>query len=318
MDCSTPGFPVPHHLLELAQTHVHWFGDAIQPSHPLSPPSPPAFNLSQHQGLSNELALHIRWPKYWSFSFSICPSNEYSGLISFRMDWFDLLEVQQTLKSLLQHHSSKASILWCSASFIVQVSHPTGKTYSIFSNNLSYPPHLSLHSAHQAAKEYYFPHFPVAKYNHSTDVVVAVTASKDIQVLIPGTCESSLCGNRLLANVVELRISRWRDYSGLWGDSQRQSQMSLWNRDQEVWHTEEKKVMWPYRWKWGWRNPSPGTQPATRSWKMQGNSPKSLQKECSHLGILISAQRDQERTVRVYTSLVLSHYIWVICYNSYR
>ena len=147
--------------------------------------------------------------------------------------------------NLQKHHSSKASILWCSASFIVQVSHPTGKTYSIFSNNLSYPPHLSLHSAHQAAKEYYFPHFPVAKYNHSTDVVVAVTASKDIQVLIPGTCESSLCGNRLLANVVELRISRWRDYSGLWGDSQRQSQMSLWNRDQEVWHTEEKKVMWP-------------------------------------------------------------------------
>ena len=149
-------------------------------------------------------------------------------------------------------------------------------------------------------------------------MVIVVTASKDIQVLIPGTCENSLCGNRLLANLVKLRISRWRDYSGLRGDSQRQSQMSLWNRDQEVWHTEEKNVMWPHRRKWGWRSPSPGTQPATRSWKLQGNSPKSLQKECSHLGILISAQRDQERTVRVYTSLVLSHYIWVICYNSYR
>ena len=84
-------------------------GDAIQPSHPLPSPSPPVFNLSQHQGLCNELVA-IRWPKYWSFSFSISPSNEYSGLISFRMDWLDLLAVQGTLKSLLQHHSSKASI----------------------------------------------------------------------------------------------------------------------------------------------------------------------------------------------------------------
>ena len=88
MDCSTPGFPVHHQLLELAQTHVHRVGDAIQPSHPLS--SPPALNLSQHQG-PNESDLHIRWPKYWSFSFSISPSNDYSGLISFRIDWFDLL-----------------------------------------------------------------------------------------------------------------------------------------------------------------------------------------------------------------------------------
>ena len=96
-------------------------GDAIQPSHPLSSPSPPALNLSQNQGLSNESALHIRWPKYWSFSFNISPSNEQSGLISFRMDWLDLLAVQGTLKSLLQHHSSKASILRCSAFFIVQL-----------------------------------------------------------------------------------------------------------------------------------------------------------------------------------------------------
>ena len=111
MDCSTPGFPVHHQLPELAQTHVHQVGDAIQPSHPLSSHSLPAFNLAQHQSLSNESVLCIRWPKYWSFSFSISPSKEHSGLISFRMDWFDLLAVQGTLKSLLQHHSSKASIL---------------------------------------------------------------------------------------------------------------------------------------------------------------------------------------------------------------
>ena len=116
MDWSTLGLPVHHPLLEFTQ--VHWVGDAIQPSHPLSSPSPLAFNLSQHQGLSNESVLHIRWPKHWSFSFSISPSNEYSGLISFRMDWFDLLAVPGILKSLLQYHSSKASILWRSASFI--------------------------------------------------------------------------------------------------------------------------------------------------------------------------------------------------------
>ena len=133
-DCSTPGFPALHHIAELAQTHVHWVSDAIQPSHPLSAPSPPTFNLSQHQGLFYESALHNRWPKCWSFSFSISPSNEYSGVISFRIDWFGLLAVQGTLKSLLQHHSSKASILWCSAFFIVQFSHPhmtTGKTIAL-------------------------------------------------------------------------------------------------------------------------------------------------------------------------------------------
>ena len=108
MDCSTPGFPVHHQLPEFTQTHVHWVSDAIQPSHPLSSPSPPAFNLSQHRVFSSESVLCIRWPKYWSFSFSISPSNEYSGLISFRMDWWDLLTVQGTLKSLHQHHSLKA------------------------------------------------------------------------------------------------------------------------------------------------------------------------------------------------------------------
>ena len=121
MDCSMPGLPVYHQLLELAQTHVHRVGDATQPSHPLSSPSPPAFNLSQHQVFSNESVLRIRWPKYWSFSFSISPSNEYSGLIFFRMDWLDLLAVQGTLKSLLWHHNSKASVLGCSAFFIVQL-----------------------------------------------------------------------------------------------------------------------------------------------------------------------------------------------------
>ena len=108
MYCSTPGFPVHHQLLELTQTHRISY--AIQPSHPLSSPSPPAFNPSQHQGFSKESVLHIRWSKYWSFSFSINLSNEYSGLISFRIDWFDFLAVQGTFKSLPQHHSSKASI----------------------------------------------------------------------------------------------------------------------------------------------------------------------------------------------------------------
>ena len=114
MDCSTPGFPVHHQLPELAQTHVHSIGDAIQPSHPLSSSSPPAFNLSQYQGLSQGIVLLIRWPKYWSFSFSISPSNEDSGLISFRMDWLDLLAVQETLKSLLptpQFKSIDSSVL---------------------------------------------------------------------------------------------------------------------------------------------------------------------------------------------------------------
>jgi len=124
MDCRTPGFPVHHQLLELAQTHVHWVGDAIQPFHPLSSPSPPAFNLSSIRVFSIESVLRIRWPKYRSFSFSICPSNEYSGLIFFRIDRFDLLAVQGTLKSLLQGHSSKASILQCSVFFMVQLSHP--------------------------------------------------------------------------------------------------------------------------------------------------------------------------------------------------
>ena len=117
MDCSTPGFPVHHQLPELTQTHVHWVSDAIQPSHPLSSPSPPAFNLSQHQGLFQWLNSSYQVAKVLELQgrVSISPSNEYSGLTSFRIDWFDLLAVQGTLKSLLQHQSSKASILWHSA-----------------------------------------------------------------------------------------------------------------------------------------------------------------------------------------------------------
>ena len=124
-DLSMPGFTVLQYLPEFAQTHIHWISDTIQPSHPVSrllllPSIFPSIRV-----FSNESVLRIRWPKYWSFSFSISSYNEYSGLISFRTDWFDLLAVQGTLKSLLQHHSSKASILWCSAFFRVQLSHNT-------------------------------------------------------------------------------------------------------------------------------------------------------------------------------------------------
>ena len=132
MDCSTPGFPVLHNLPEFAQTHVHWVGDAIQPSPPLSslfllPSIFPSIKV-----FSSGSALCIRWPKYWSSNSS--PSNEYSGLISFQIDWFDLLAVQETLKSLLQHHTLKASVLWCSVFFMVQLSHlymATGKTIAL-------------------------------------------------------------------------------------------------------------------------------------------------------------------------------------------
>ena len=134
MHCSTPGLPVHHQFLEFTQTHVQWVGDTIQPSHPLSSPSPPTFTFPSIKVFSNESVLHIRRPKYWSFSFNISPSNEHSGLISFRMDWLNLLTVQGTLKSLLQNHSSKTSILQCSAFFIVQLSYPyltTGKTIAL-------------------------------------------------------------------------------------------------------------------------------------------------------------------------------------------
>ena len=134
MDCRMSGFPVHHKLPKLALTHVHRVGDAIQQlilCRPLCLLPSVIPNISV---FSNESVLWIRWPKYWSFSFSTSPSIEYSGLISFRMDWFDLLAVQGTLKNLLQHHSSKASVLWCSAFFVVQLSHPymtTGETIGL-------------------------------------------------------------------------------------------------------------------------------------------------------------------------------------------
>ena len=130
MECNTPSFPVLHCLPDFAQTHVHWVSDAIQPSHPLFP----LLNLSQYQGLFQWVSSLHQVEKYWSFSFSVSPSSENSGLISFGIDWFDLLAVQRTLKSLLQYHSLKASILWCSAFFMIQFSHTymtTKKTHSL-------------------------------------------------------------------------------------------------------------------------------------------------------------------------------------------
>ena len=137
MDFMQPArLPCPSPPPELAQTHAHWVSDAIQPSHPLCMKSLSLHDaLPIYQGLFKWVsALCIMWPKYWSFNFSISPSNEYSGMISFRIDWFDLPAIQGTLKSLLQHHSSKASTLWCSAFFMVQFSHPymtTGKTIAL-------------------------------------------------------------------------------------------------------------------------------------------------------------------------------------------
>ena len=133
--CNLPGFPVHHQLPESTQTHVHHVGDAIQPSHLCRPLLLLPLVFPSIRVSSNESALHIRWPKYYSFSFSISPSmNENSGLISFRIDWLDLHGAQETLKSLLQHHSWKAQILWHSAFLMVQFSHPyktTGKTIAL-------------------------------------------------------------------------------------------------------------------------------------------------------------------------------------------
>ena len=133
MDCNTPDFPVHHQLLELTQTHVHQVSDVIQPSDSLSSSSPPAFNLSQNHCLFQQVSSSHEVAKVLEFQLQH-QSFQYSGLISFRMDWLDLLAVQGTLKNLLQHHSSKASILQCSAFFMVQLSHPymtTGKTIAL-------------------------------------------------------------------------------------------------------------------------------------------------------------------------------------------
>ena len=132
MFCNTTGFPILHHLSEFAQTHVHWVNDAIQPSHPLLSPSPPDLNLPQHQGLFQWVNSFLQVAKVLELQHQSL--QQYSGLISFRMDWFGLLAVQGTLKSLLQHHSSKASIFQHSAFFMVQLSHPhmtTGKTIAL-------------------------------------------------------------------------------------------------------------------------------------------------------------------------------------------
>ena len=134
MNRSTPGLPVHHQLPEFTQTHVHWL---VMPSSHLIPCCPllllPSISPS-NRFFSNESALRMRWPKYWSFSFNISPSNEHPGWISFRMDWLDLLAVQRTLKSVLQHHSSKASVFLCSSFFTVQLSHlymTNGKTIAL-------------------------------------------------------------------------------------------------------------------------------------------------------------------------------------------
>ena len=124
MECSMPGFPVHHQLPELAQTHVHWVSDVIQPSQPLSSLLLLSSILPSIRGFSSESDLPIKWSKYWSSSFSISPSNEYSRLISFKIEWFELLAVQETPKSLIQCYSLKASILWCSALFTAQLSYP--------------------------------------------------------------------------------------------------------------------------------------------------------------------------------------------------
>ena len=133
-NCSMPGLPVHHQLPESTQTYVHQFGDAIQQSHPLLSPYPPSLNLSKDQGLFKWVSSSHQVAKVLEFQLQHRPSSEHPGLISFRMDWLDLLAVQGSLKSLLQHHSSKASILQCLAFFIVQLSHPymtTGKTIAL-------------------------------------------------------------------------------------------------------------------------------------------------------------------------------------------
>ena len=134
MYCSMPDLPVSHHLLELAQVHVHCIGDNIQSSHLLMPSSPLPSIFPRIRDFSSELSVCIRWPKYWSFSFRVSPSSEYSGLISLQIDRLDLLAVQGTFRGLLQHYNLKASILWHSAFCMVQLSQPdmiTGKTITL-------------------------------------------------------------------------------------------------------------------------------------------------------------------------------------------
>ena len=146
LNCSTLGFPVLHYLLEFAQTHVHWVSDTIQPFHPLSPPSPLALSLTQHQGLFQWLTLCIRWPKYWSFTFSISPSNKYSGLISFRIGWFDLLVVQETQESSStpQFESISSSVLCLLCGPTLTCTHDNWKTHSFDYTDLCQQSYISV------------------------------------------------------------------------------------------------------------------------------------------------------------------------------
>ena len=140
MDYSTPGFPIPHHLLEFAQVHIHCIGDDVQASHPLTPLHLLPSIFPSIGDFSNEFSIHVWWSKHWNFTFSISPCSQYSGLISLKMDWFNLLAVQGNFRSLLQHHGSKASILWHSVLFTVQPSQPymtTGKTIALLYRLLS-------------------------------------------------------------------------------------------------------------------------------------------------------------------------------------
>ena len=174
--------PVPHHLPKFAQVHVHCVSDAIQPHHPLLPSFPSALNLPSIRDFSNELAVHIRWPTYWSFSFSISLSKDYSGVISLKIDWFDLA-VQGNFRSLLQQHSSKASFLWCLAFFMVQFSQSyvtTGKTIA-----LTIQPRSDV-SAFQHTV--WVCHHCPAKQQSSSDFMAAVTICSDF-----GVQEGEIC-----------------------------------------------------------------------------------------------------------------------------
>ena len=183
--------------------HDHRVSDAIQSSHPLSSLSPPSFNLSQNQGL-NESDLPVRWPKYWNFSIS--PSNEHPGLISFRMDWLDLLSVQGTLKSLLQHHSSKASVLQCSAFFMVQLSHPymtIGKTIALTRQTfISKVMSLLFNNAAEVGHSF------SSKEQASFNIMVAVTICCDF-----GTQENSLSLFPLFPHLFVMKCWDWMPWS---------------------------------------------------------------------------------------------------------
>ena len=199
MDYSTPGFPVHNQLPEPAQTHVHCIGDAIQPSCPLSYPSPPAFNLSQHQGLFKRVSSSRQVAKVLEFQLQYSPSNEYSGLISFRMDWFDLA-VQGTLKSLLQCHSSKASILQHAAFFIVQLSHPymtTGKTIALTRQTVGKVMSLLFNMLSRLVTDFFF------KEQASFNFMAAVTICSDfgapsqkrslsVSIVSPSVCHEAM------------------------------------------------------------------------------------------------------------------------------